>query len=69
MTMNNVTIRDLCGLTIGFYVLAQSVWILFVRPDPPAGAVTATRRSRTIIAASTAILATAYIAFVIQSLV
>ena len=62
-------IRDFCGLAIGLFVLVQSAWILFVRSDPPAGAITATRQSRTAIAAVAGLSAIAYLFFVIQSLV
>ena len=67
--MSASNVRDLCGLVIGFFVLAQSAWILFVRPEPPMGAVTATRRSRTSIAGAAGLLAIAYLFFVIKSLV
>jgi hypothetical protein len=67
--VNSQTVRDLGGLAIGLWLLAQSGWILFVRPDPPVGAVTATRRSRTIIAGAAGIFAIIYLFFVIQSFI
>ena len=67
--MGSSNIGTLCGLLLGLWVLAQSAWVLFVRPEPPAGAVTATRRSRATIAAVGALFAIAYLFFVIQSLV
>jgi len=67
--MASLHVRDLCGLALGLWVLAQSAWILFVRPEPPVGAVTATRRSRTTIAGLAGILAIVFLFFVIQSFI
>jgi hypothetical protein len=47
----------------GALILGQGLWILAVNPDPPAGARTATRRSRQITAIGLIILAVFAIAF------
>lgn len=67
--MHSAILRNLGGLGLGLFAVAQSVWILFVRPEPPAGAVTATRRSRTAIAGVTGLFAIAYLFFIIQSFI
>ncbi|WP_116090275.1 hypothetical protein [Sphingomonas crusticola] len=61
--------HDFSALLLGAWVLGQSVWILFVRRESPLGAVTATRRSRTIIAAASGLFAIVFLFFRIQSLV
>ena len=67
--MTFLHVRDLASLALGLWVLGQSAWILFVRPEPPAGAVTATRRSRTTIAGIAGIFAITYLFFVVQSFI
>lgn len=47
----------------GALILGQGLWMLAVRPDPPAGAQIATRRSRQIIAIGLIIIAVFAIAF------
>lgn len=44
------TIGAASAILLGLYLIGQCAWILMFRPDPPVGAVTATRRSRTVIA-------------------
>lgn len=67
--MASTHLRDLAGLALGLWVLGQSAWILFVRPEPPVGAITATRRSRTTIAGITGLFAIAYLFFLVQSFI
>ena len=51
-----MTVRIIFGLLFGAFLLAQGLWILAVRPDPPASARTATRKSRQIIAIGAVII-------------
>ncbi|MBA3670063.1 MAG: hypothetical protein H0W71_08385 [Sphingomonas sp.] len=44
------------------------MWILAVRPDPPAGAVTATRKSRQIIAIGAVIIGVFLIALTVSNI-
>lgn len=62
-------VRQLFPIALGLYLLAQSAWMLFIHPEPPAGAVTATRRSRTIIAGAIGLFAIVYLFFSIRSFI
>ena len=63
-----MSVRTISGLFVGAYALAQGLWILAVRPDPPAGARTATRRFRQVIAIGMAIIGVFLIASNVASI-
>ena len=56
------------GLLLAAYVLAQGLWILTVSPDPPAGARTATRKIRQIVAIGAVVLGVFMIALFVSEI-
>ena len=63
-----MSVRLISGLALGALALGQGLWVLAVRPDPPAGARTATRQSRQLIAIGMAILGVFLIALNVSSI-
>ena len=61
-------LRNVLGLILGLYAVAQGCWVLIARPDPPPSAKTATRASRRAIAIAAIIIGIAYIVIQLSDL-